>query len=201
VVTPANAGGEDGGQRARRERSDVVRNRNDVLDAARVVFAEQGIAAPLDEVARRAGVGAGTVYRHFPSKEALFEAVVRERLEQLLLTARACAEEDVSGAALFRAVDALVDQASRTKDVIDALRCEELGMRPAVADVVAELRDALGGMLSRAQASDLARADIDAAELLCLLFGAIFSAQWPTGRGIAARRAASVLCDGLRQRS
>src|SRR5579872_1691916 len=61
-------------------RADAVRNRTKVLDAARAAFAAEGPAVPLDEIARRAGVGAGTVYRHFPTKEALFEAVIVDRL-------------------------------------------------------------------------------------------------------------------------
>ena len=68
------------GRPARPMRADARRNRARVLEAARAVFAEEGLAVPLDEIAARAGVGAGTVYRHFPTKEALFEAVVTDRI-------------------------------------------------------------------------------------------------------------------------
>jgi AcrR family transcriptional regulator len=64
---------------ARPLRADAARNREKVLQAARQAFAESGYGVPLDEIASRAGVGPGTVYRHFPSKEALFEAVVTAR--------------------------------------------------------------------------------------------------------------------------
>src|SRR6266567_4015548 len=64
-------------------RADAVRNREKVLRAAREAFAESGYGVPLDEIAARAGVGPGTVYRHFPAKEALFEAVVTARVEDL----------------------------------------------------------------------------------------------------------------------
>src|SRR5215472_3500974 len=70
-------------------RADAQRNRARVLQAARRAFAAEGVSVPLDEIARRAGVGAGTVYRHFPSKEALFEAVVHDRLRQLTEEGRA----------------------------------------------------------------------------------------------------------------
>src|SRR5918996_6567887 len=64
-------------------RADARRNRERVLKAARAVFADQGIDAQIDDVAKRAKVGVGTVYRHFPTKEALVDAIVRERFEEL----------------------------------------------------------------------------------------------------------------------
>ncbi len=70
--------------RTRVPRADAVRNLAKILEAAEEVFAAEGIAVPIDEVARRAGVGIGTVYRHFPTKEALFEAIVVARLEGLI---------------------------------------------------------------------------------------------------------------------
>ena len=74
--------------RARVPRADAVRNLAKILQAAEEVFAAEGLAVPIDEVARRAGVGIGTVYRHFPTKEALFEAIVVARLEGLIERAR-----------------------------------------------------------------------------------------------------------------
>src|ERR1700724_4398190 len=68
---------------ARRPRADAVRNRERVLEAAKAVFSAGGPDASLEAVARRAGVGIGTLYRHFPSREALFEAVYRREVEQL----------------------------------------------------------------------------------------------------------------------
>src|SRR6516164_7526107 len=65
-------------------RADAARNREKVLRAARDAFAESGYGVPLDEIAARAQVGPGTVYRHFPTKEALFEAVVTARLQDLV---------------------------------------------------------------------------------------------------------------------
>ena len=74
---------------ARPLRADAARNRENVLRAARDAFAESGYGVPLDEIAARAGVGPGTVYRHFPTKEALFEAVVTVRVQDLVADARA----------------------------------------------------------------------------------------------------------------
>src|SRR3984957_20772614 len=65
-------------------RADAVKNRKRILEAAETVFALEGVSVPIDLVAERAGVGIGTLYRHFPTKEALFEAIVMERLQDLL---------------------------------------------------------------------------------------------------------------------
>src|SRR3954453_10516153 len=82
-------------------RADAQRNRQRVLDAARDAFAEVGFAVPLDDIAARAGVGPGTVYRHFPTKEALFQAVITARVTDLVTTARQHAEAPDPGAAFF----------------------------------------------------------------------------------------------------
>ena len=74
---------------ARPMRADAVKNRQRILDAAEAIFATEGLSVPIDTVAERAGVGVGTLYRHFPTKEALFEAIVTARLEYLLELARA----------------------------------------------------------------------------------------------------------------
>ena len=87
---------------ARPLRADAVRNRAKVLAAASEAFAAEGLAVPLDEIARRAGVGAGTVYRHFPTKEALFEAVITDRLLALAADAEArLASNEDAGEAFF----------------------------------------------------------------------------------------------------
>src|SRR6476620_4963253 len=98
---------EDGGQKeaadaaGRPLRADAARNREKVLRAARDAFAESGYGVPLDEIAARAGVGPGTVYRHFPAKEALFQAVVTARIEDLIDNARARTDADDPGGAFF----------------------------------------------------------------------------------------------------
>ena len=83
-------------------RADARRNRAKVLAAAEEAFAVDGLAVPLDDIARLAGVGAGTVYRHFPSKEALFQAVVLERIEQFAEEARGLAAAEDSAARFER---------------------------------------------------------------------------------------------------
>src|SRR6476646_2326574 len=82
-------------------RADAARNRARVLEVAYETFAAEGLAVPIDEIARRAGVGAGTVYRHFPTKEALFEAVFSDRVRHIVDDGRALLGTAGPGEALF----------------------------------------------------------------------------------------------------
>jgi AcrR family transcriptional regulator len=90
-----------GSDRPRQPRSDSIRNRARILEAAERVFGSEGLAVPIDEIAERAGVGVGTIYRHFPTKEALFEAIVLSHFERLVHTARSLATAEDAVAALF----------------------------------------------------------------------------------------------------
>src|SRR5947207_11822889 len=80
----------------RRPRADAVRNRERVLEAAKAVFSQGGPGASLEAVARRAGVGIGTLYRHFPTREALYEAVYRREVEQLVELAKHLVETKIA---------------------------------------------------------------------------------------------------------
>src|SRR5579863_1523990 len=79
---------------ARPLRADAAKNRERILEAAEATFTAEGVAAPIDAVAQRAGVGVGTVYRHFPTKEALFEAIVTARLADLCESTRQLTEAE-----------------------------------------------------------------------------------------------------------
>ena len=95
-----STGGETEGSR-RPMRADALKNQGRILEAAEEVFALQGVSAPIDMVAERAGVGVGTVYRHFPTKEALFEAIVLSRLEELASAATVSTQADDPSEAFF----------------------------------------------------------------------------------------------------
>ena len=113
--TPASGAGitaVDGCQ-TRPLRADARRNRDRVLEAARTAFAAEGSDVPLDEIARRAGVGAGTVYRHFATKEALFEAVVFDRIGELVEEARALSDDPDPGRAFSSFVERLGREGAR----------------------------------------------------------------------------------------
>ena len=107
---------------ARRPRADALRNREKVLAAAAEVFAEQGTDASLEEVARRAGVGVGTLYRHFPTRAALVEHVYRDGVARLAAQARELVETRPVEEALTAWVLAFADYAGRKRDNAAALR-------------------------------------------------------------------------------
>src|SRR3954454_14195352 len=110
-------------------RADARRNRQRILDAATAVFAAHGADVPIDVIACEAGVGPGTLYRHFPTKEALFEAVMLARFEQLTTEARALLDAAEPGPAFLGYVEALVVRAADRHDLVDALRQAGIDMQ------------------------------------------------------------------------
>jgi AcrR family transcriptional regulator len=170
-------------------RADARRNRQRILDAARDAFAESGRAVPLDEIAARAGVGPGTVYRHFPTKEALFQAVIAARADDLVADARQRGTDPDPGAAFFGFLARLAAEGAAKRDTVDAIA------------VPGEVREAIHGALSRllrrAQAAGAVRRDITAADLIAMLKGLLLAAhEEPDPRRSA--RLLAVVTDGLR---
>lgn len=176
-------------------RADARRNRDKVLEAAREAFAKSGYDVPLDEIAALAGVGPGTVYRHFPSKEALFEAVIAVRLRDLAADARDRAATDDPGRAFFGFLARIGEEAAAKRDMPDAIE--------APGPLREEVFTALDMLLRRAQQAGAVRADVTTPDLVVLLKGLFRSLQdTPAGaRGGAQRqRLSAVVADGLRQR-
>jgi AcrR family transcriptional regulator len=177
-------------------RADARRNREKVLRAARETFAESGYDVPLDEIAARAGVGAGTVYRHFPSKEALFEAVITARIEDLVADAQARAATEEPGPAFFGFLGRIADEATDKRDLPDAI-----AIPGALQDAV---RSALGLLLGRAQDAGAVRPGVTAADLMVLFKGMFASirAAGPNPQGPMDRdlrdRLFAIIADGLR---
>jgi AcrR family transcriptional regulator len=174
-------------------RSDARRNRERVLAAARRAFAEQGYAVPLDEIATSAGVGPGTVYRHFPTKEALFEAVSVANVEDLAADARARAEWDDPGAAFAGFLDRVTEQALAKRDLPDALAGAGAG---ALAAAVADMHDALGVLMANAQEAGGVRRDVSVADLIALLKGLLHAVRDDPDPDVR-RRLLAVVQDGL----
>src|SRR6188508_152048 len=102
-------------------RADAARNRARVLEVAYETFAAEGLAVPIDDIAARAGVGPGTVYRHFPTKEALFQAVITARITDLVTTARRHARDPDPGAAFFAFLTHLGAEGAAKRDTSDAM--------------------------------------------------------------------------------
>lgn len=151
-------------------RADARRNRDRVLAAAQDAFAEEGILVPLDEIARRAGVGAGTVYRHFVTKEALFAEVVSDRIERVVDEGRELLDERDPGQAFYDFFATVVERAAFNRAV-----CEALEHRSGICsvEVQRDFDNLVAELLRRAQAAGSVRADVDAAEVRTLLTGCI----------------------------
>lgn len=182
----------------RQPRADARRNRDRLLLVARQAFAAEGLAVSLDEIARRAGVGPGTLYRHFPTKEALFEAVVHERLRSLVDEARLLANADDPAAALFTILRRVVADAAAKADLVEALASAGVEVRTTVAATSAEFRAEIGSLLARAQHSGKVRDDIGTAELMAVLSGVLVALCHPASKGADPQRALAIMIDGLR---
>src|SRR6266436_3599198 len=132
-------------------RADAERNKKLIVQAARKVFATAGLAAPIDEIAERAGVGTGTLYRHFPTKEALFEAVVIGRVEELVEEARRLIAVNDPEGAFFKLLSQLIHHGDGQKDLMDALNKQSFDLQKAVPELLAEMWKAIGQLLKQAQ--------------------------------------------------
>ncbi len=179
-------------------RADALRNRVRVLEAAEAVFDVRGTAASTEEVARAAGVGVGTVFRHFPTKEALLEAVYVTRLRKLAVEADALAAAQDPGEAFFTFFARVVGHAA-TKNAFSAALLEAgVDVRETTAETGRDLKRALADLLGRAQEAGAVRTDVGPAEVMTLLVGAS-QAAGHTGADARVRdRALAVVLDGLR---
>jgi AcrR family transcriptional regulator len=180
-------------------RADAERNRRTVLDVAQAVFAAEGLAVPIDEIARRAGLGVGTLYRHFPTKEALFQAIVLGRMEDLVQEARALAEASDAGKAFFAFLARIVEHGAAKKDLMDALSSAGADFGRAMHRMKAEMRSALGVLLARAQEAGVVRKDVDASEVLLLVMATYTAvARLPPPQDAMRARLFTIVCDGLK---
>lgn len=153
-------------------RADARRNRARVVEVAAHVFATQGLSVPVHEIARRAGVGTGTVSRHFPTKEHLFEAILRTRVQELISQADTLAEQEEPGAAFCLFFAAVVRAGAADRGLAERLAAatsnrSTLGQRVGV-DV---LCDRLGDLLDRGQQTGAVRPDVALADVEALMAG------------------------------
>ncbi len=175
-------------------RADARRNRARLLEVADQVFTERGVGASTEEVARAAGVGIGTVFRHFPTKEALLAAVLAARLERLAAGAEALAADPDPGAALDQLVRLVVGHARAKNAYADALGGDISGVKE---EVRGRLRDAVAALLERAQAAGAVRTELRPADLTALLVGASRAVE-NTADAAARERVLAVVLAGLR---
>jgi len=182
----------------RSQRADAQRNRERILAAAAEVFATRGTNVPTEEIARAAGVGNGTLFRHFPTKADLLEAVLVNRLRGLVTEAEELAQADDPGAALFAFFARIVEQ-SHTKNTFAAALTEVgVDVGTATAEVGKELREAFDLLLRRAQQAGAVRPDLRAEDLISLVVGASHAVEHIAADPQAQQRVITVILDGLR---
>jgi AcrR family transcriptional regulator len=183
---------------ARPQRADARRNRERVLAAAEEVFGESGLKGQIEEVARRAGVGVGTVCRNFPTKQALVEAVLTSMYESLLDRARESLSHPDPGAAFEQFFVALPEIQSRHRALGEQM-ANELELPSQAQPLREELVRALAELVARAQASGAIRDDIGPADV-SMLFAGVAHATALAGelQPMLRERHVRIILDGLR---
>ena len=164
---------------ARKPRADAIRNHERVLHAAKMVFSKGGAEASLEAVAKRAGVGIGTLYRHFPTREALFEAVYRHEVQQLSELAEQLKEETSPVEGLRRWLHSDIELVATKKGMAAALALAVRGPSELYAESLERLAKAVGVLLDRAVAAGEIRSDISPKDLLRALVGMCFMHDQP----------------------
>lgn len=178
-------------------RADAVRNRQQILAAAQQLIERDGPSVPLDDIARAAGVGAGTLHRHFPTKEGLLGEVVVDRVRALADQLGELADARNAGDALLTATSLMLDEGDRSAVLKASLLGTDFDLRTAAPEAVDRLRSAVNELLIKAQYANEIRNDIDTNDLMSLVAGA-FVAEQHAGDRPNRRRLSSVLFDGLR---
>lgn len=186
--------------RVRPLRADARRNRVRLLQAAEQAFATEGTSVPLDEIARRAGVGAGTVYRHFPTKEALLSAVILRVIQQRLDDARALFNADDPVDAFYGFLTRMVEEGAAKKYLVDALVGGNPDIQLVTSELTDDLRRAIEALLIRAQTARAVRRDIGVADVMAVLAGALVAARRHSGEPELRTRVLTIFLDGLRGR-
>ena len=182
-------------------RADAQRNRARVLEAAERLLAERGLDVSMHEIASAAGVGVGTIFRRFPTKDDLVATVVAERLRALATLARACVErsEHEPWAAFAGYFEAAAEQHVRHRGLIEAIGSEHLA-HPMHAEQMASLIGDVATLVERALAAGELRAGVTVADIPMLLCAVGRMGQAPSGGdvGEAWRRPCTILLDGMR---
>jgi AcrR family transcriptional regulator len=182
----------------RKPRADSARNRQLLIDAAKAGFSEVGLNVSLEEIARRAGVGIGTLYRHFPTREAVVEAVYRREVEQLAEAVPQLLETSPAGEALHKWMHLFVDYIATKRLIAPSLGAAASRSSTLHATSVELITRAISTLVKRAIASGHVRNDIDPSDLLRALVGVSYGNP-DEGWEASARRLIDILMDGLRR--
>lgn len=183
----------------RKPRSDAAENRQKLIDAAKEVLGAGGPNASLEAVARCAGVGIGTLYRHFPTREDLFQAVYRHEVEQLIKLAAELRDRNDALEALRTWVHAYVDLVATKRGLLGALSVTVTDASKAMyAELSGRIAKAVDELLQRAIVAKELRPDIRAEELLHAIFAFCYARQPEAGWQEQVLRLLDIFLDGLR---
>lgn len=178
-------------------RADAQRNRDKLVEVAAQAFATDGVDASLEEIARRAGVGIGTLYRHFPTREHLVEVVYRREVEGLCHAARELVQMHPADVALELWMQRFVDYIATKRGLATSLRILLTTNSTLFSDTSGRVSGAMRGLIEAAAASGKIRADIDASDVMHAL-GGIYSAPNTPDWRERSGRLVKLLMDGLR---
>jgi AcrR family transcriptional regulator len=181
----------------RQLRADARRNRERILAAAKEVFGEQGADAQMDDVARRAGVGVGTVYRHFPNKDVLMGELVTEKFRSITENAREALEQEDAWESFSSLLYSSACEMAENVALQDALRTASAAYEYAEPARL-ELDAVMDTLVKRAQRQGKLRKDFKAGELPMLMGGLCASMSGPMPQAGDLRRHLEILLDGLR---
>jgi len=178
-------------------RADARRNRDKLIEAAAPAFAEFGVEASLEEIARRAGVGIGTLYRHFPTREHLVEVVYRREVELLIAAADDLLSRKRPDIALEEWMQRFVDYIATKRGMAESLRLLQASNSQLFAAASGLMPKALQRLVEAAASGGYIRKDVDSSDVLYALFGIYGAPQSPDWRE-RSRRIVRLLMDGLR---
>jgi AcrR family transcriptional regulator len=178
-------------------RADAERNRRRILEAADEVFAERGPQGSTEEVARRAGVAIGTVFRHFPTKADLLRALMKRLLQQLTDDAGSLVADGDPETALLEFCTRLVERTTANQTVVSLLTAE--GIEVPLTGALGSLTDVVRELLARGQRAGAIRAEIRVDEVMALLISACQGALYGGWSPDLRRRTLAIMFGGLKE--
>ncbi len=184
---------------ARTPRADAQRNRERILEVAREAFTQHGPGATLDDIARRAEIGPGTLYRHFPTREALIEAVYRSEVEKLTVAGQRCADTMPPLEALRAWLLIFIDYVAGKLLILPVMDTVPGGSMRLMEGTRSSIHRIFRGLVQRAVESHDLRAGIDPDDMIRAFIGVFHTTSSP-GWESSARRIVDMLIDGSRPR-
>lgn len=183
----------------RKPRSDGLRNRKRLIDSAKEILGQGGPGASLEAVARRAEVGIGTLYRHFPTREALFQAVYRHEVDQLIKMADGLKDAPDAGKALRAWLHAGVALVATKRGLLGALAVVKTEASTSMySELSARMRQAVDQLLQRAILQGQLQADVSADDLLETMYAFCYARQPEPGWEAQVLRLLDIFLNGLK---